>query len=124
MSEAGGDLLAGMRPVAFEPMEEEAHLAFHLLESAGLHPILAYKDDSGVPHPIDPEEPFTLGSGLMLPVTTTFAVYVPESEVPDAQRVLQDAGRALPVTGDALDAGAGQNDGRAGSAGPEGVDQD
>jgi hypothetical protein len=107
MSETGGDLLAGTRPVALEPMPEEAHLAFHLLESAGMHPILAYQDDSGVPHPIDPEEPFTLGSGLMLPVTTTWAVYVPESEVPDAQSVLQDAGRDAP-----------------GPAGPEGVDQD
>ena len=124
MSEAGGDLLAGMRPVAIEPLPQEAHLAFHLLESAGMHPILAYKDDSGAPHPIDPEEPFTLGSGLMLLVTTTFEVYVPESEVADAQRVLQDAGRAVPETGEPLDAGAAQDDGGARSAGPEGVDQD
>ena len=124
MSEAGGSLLAGTRPVAVGPLPEEAHLAFHLLESAGMHPILAYKDDSGVPHPIDPEAPFTLGSGLMLPLTTTFEVYVPESEVPDAQRVLQDAGRDAPETGDSLDAGAAQDDGDAGPAGPEGVDQD
>ncbi len=124
MSETGGGLLDGARPVAIEPLPQEAHLAFHLLESAGMHPILAYKDDSGAPHPIDPEEPFTLGSGLMLPVTTTFEVYVPESEVADAQRVLQDAGRAVPETDEPLDAGAAQDDGGARSAGPEGVDQD
>jgi len=124
VSETGGDLLAGTRPVALEPMPEEAHLAFHLLESAGMHPILAYQDDSGVPHPIDPEVPFTLGSGLMLPVTTTWAVYVPESEVPDAQSVLQDAGRDAPGTGDPPDTRTAQDDGGAGPAGPEGVDQD
>jgi hypothetical protein len=124
MSDTRGSLLDGTLPVVVEPLPEEAHLAFHLLESAGMHPILAYQDDSGVPHPIDPEAPFTLGSGLMLPVTTTFAVYVPESEMPDAQRVLQDAGSAPPGTGDSLDTGTAQDDGGAGPAGPEGADQD
>ena len=97
MTDTDESLLAGTRQVAVEPLPEEAHLAFHLLESAGMHPILAYQDDSGEPHPIDPEAPFTLGGGLMVPLTTTFAVYVPEAEEPDAQRVLQYAGRALPA---------------------------
>jgi hypothetical protein len=124
MTRTSGSLLAGARQVAVEPMPEEARLVFHLLESAGMNPILAYHDDSGVPHPIDADEPFTLGSGLMLPVTTSFAVYVPESEAADAQRVLQDAGRAVPEAGDSSDAGAAQDDGDAGPAGPEDVDQD
>ena len=98
MTRRSGDLLAGARQVAVEPMPEEARLAFHLLESAGMSPILAYHDDSGEPHPIDADEPFTLGSGLMLPVTTSFAVYVPESEAADARRILQDAGRTVPGT--------------------------
>ena len=105
MTHMRGNLLAGARPVVVEPMPEEARFAFHLLESAGMSPILAFYDDGGTPHPIDADAPFTLGSGLMLPVTTTFAVYVPESEVEDAQCVLQDAGRAVP-------------------GGPEDVDQD
>ena len=124
MTDTDESLLAGTRQVAVEPLPEEAHLAFHLLESAGMHPILAYQDDSGEPHPIDPEAPFTLGGGLMVPLTTTFAVYVPEAEEPDAQRVLQDAGRALPDAGDSSVPGAPEDDGGAGPAGPEGADQD
>jgi hypothetical protein len=100
-------------------MRQEAKFAFDLLESAGLHPVLAYHDDSDVPHPIDPEEPFMRGGGLMVPVTTTFAVYVPESEAGEAERVLEDAGRDR-----TLDSRPDQDDGGAGSAGPEGVDQD
>ena len=124
MTDTSGSLLAGALPVVLEPMPEEARLAFHLLESAGMHPILAYQDDSGEPHPIDAEAPFTFASGLMLPVTTAFAVYVPESEAADAQRVLQDAGRTAPEAGGSLDTGAAQDDGGAGPTGPEGVDQD
>src|SRR5262245_3893304 len=74
-----GSVFAGACPVAVEPMRQEALLVFSLLESAALHPILAFHDDSGTPHPIEPEEPFTRSVGLMIPVTTTFAVYVPES---------------------------------------------
>ncbi len=91
-----GSLLAGARPVAVEPMRQEALLAFSLLESAGMHPVLAFHDDSGVPHPIDPEEPFMRGGGLIVPVTTTFAVYVPESEADEAERILEDARTAQP----------------------------
>lgn len=93
-----GSVFAGARPVAVEPMRQEALLVLRLLESAGLHPILAFHDDSGTPHPLEPEEPFTRSVGLMIPVTTTFAVYVPETEAGDAQRILEDAGRAAPET--------------------------
>jgi hypothetical protein len=96
MTDTSGSLFAGMRQVAVEPMPEEARLLFHLLESAGMKPILAYHDDSGAPHPIEVDEPFTLGGGLMLQVNTSFAVYVSESEAADARRVLQDAGRVRP----------------------------
>jgi hypothetical protein len=95
-----GSAFAGARQVAVEPMRQEAMLVFSLLESAGLHPILAFHDDSGTPHQIEPEEPFTRSVGLMIPVTTTFAVYVPESEAGDAQRVLEDAGRAAREAGE------------------------
>jgi len=125
MTDTSGNLLDGARPVAIETMPEEARLLFHLLESAGLDPILAYHDDSGTVHPIAADEPFTLGGGLMVPVTTSFAVYVPESEAADARRVLQDAGRAAPESGESLDAGGtAEDDGGAGPAGPEGADQD
>jgi len=124
MSEPEQGLFDGTEPVVVEPMPEEARLAYHLLESAGMHPILAYHDDSGSPHPIDPEEPFTQGSGLMLPVTTTYGVYVPESEAPDARQVLTDAGRSGDGAIDESGAGAAEDDGGAGTAGPEGTDQD
>ena len=124
MSDTQHDLLDGTEPVVVEPMPEEAQLAYHLLESAGMHPILAYHDDSGAPHPIDPEEPFTHGSGLMLPVTTTYGVYVPESEAPDARQVLTDASRSTDGSIDESGAGAAEDDGGAGPAGPEGADQD
>ncbi len=91
-----GSLLAGARSVAVEPMRQEALLAFSLLESAGMHPVLTYQDDSGVPHPIDPEEPFMRGGGLMVPVTTTFAVYVPESEADESEKILEDARASQP----------------------------
>ena len=91
-----GTLLAGARLVAVEPLRQEALLAFSLLESAGLHPVLAFHDDSGLPHPIDPEEPFLRGGGLMVPVTTRFVVYVPESEADESESVLEDARRVQP----------------------------
>jgi hypothetical protein len=91
-----GSLLAGMRPAAVEPMRQEALFAFRLLESAGMHPILAFHDDSGLPHPIEPEEPFMGGGGLMIPVTTTFAVYVPESEADESESILEDARTSQP----------------------------
>ena len=61
-----------------------------------MHPILAYLDDSGVPHPLEPEEPFTGGAGLLLPVTTTFAVYVQETEADESKQILDDARKSLP----------------------------
>lgn len=79
-----------------EALRQEALMAYDLLESAGLHPILTYQDDSGRPHPIDPEEPFSRGGGLIVPVTTTFAVYVPASEAEDAEQVLEDARTSRP----------------------------
>ena len=118
------DPLDETEAVAIEPLPEEAQLAYHLLESAGMHPILAYHDDSGAPHPIEPDEPFTQGSGLMMPVTITYGVYVPESEAQDARQVLTDAGRGAGDEAGASGAGAAEDDGDAGSAGPEGADQD
>ena len=91
-----GSPLAGARPAAVEATREEALLALRLLESAGMHPILAYLDDSGVPHAIVPDEPFTGGAGLLLPVTTVFAVYLPESEADEAKQILEDARTSLP----------------------------
>jgi hypothetical protein len=91
-----GSPLAGARPVALEATREEALLALRLLESAEMHPVLAYLDDSGVPHAIEPDEPFTSGAGLLLPVTTVFAVYVPESETGESKEILEDARRSLP----------------------------
>ena len=93
---ACGSSLAGARPVALEATREEALLAFRLLESSGMRPTLAYLDETGVPHPVDADEPFTQGAGLILPVTTVFAVYAPESEVGDAKQILEDARKALP----------------------------
>ncbi len=67
-----------------------------LLQSAGLHPVLAYYDGSGVPHPLNPEETFLRASGLMVPVTTSFAIYVPEGETEDSEEILKDARRDRP----------------------------
>ncbi len=71
---ACGELLAGTRQVAVEPLRQEATVAHGLLQSAGFHPVLAYLDDSGEPHPIDSEASFLQGAGLMVPVTTAFGV--------------------------------------------------
>jgi hypothetical protein len=90
-----GGLFDGLREVAVEPMRQEALVAFGLLQSAGLHPILAYRDDSDRPHPIDPDEPLTRGAGLMVPLTTSFGVFVPEAEAEDSRGVLDDARSAL-----------------------------
>ncbi len=86
-----GDPLAGAREVAVEPMRQQALFAFSLLKSAGFHPILAFHDEGGEPHTLEAEEPFSLGGGLMIPVTTTFGVYVPRSEAEESARVLEDA---------------------------------
>ena len=91
-----GSFLAGSLPIAVEPLREEAAVAYGLLQSAGLHPVLAYYDESGVPHPIDAEENFQRGAGLMVPVTTSFAIYVPEGEVKDSGEILEDARRERP----------------------------
>jgi len=93
-----GSLLAGTRKVVVEPLRQEAALAHALLESAGLHPILTYHDESGVPHPIEPDEPFQRAGGLMVPLATAFAVFLPEGEAEEALQILEDARRAGPET--------------------------
>jgi hypothetical protein len=93
--EACGRLLAGMRQVALEPLQEEASVAYGLLQSAGLHPSLAYVEESGEPHPLDPEIEFGRSAGLMVPVTTPIGLFVPEAEAEESLRVLEDARRAL-----------------------------
>jgi len=93
-----GSLLAGSLPIAVESLREEAAVAYGLLQSAGLHPVLAYYDESGVPHPIDAEENFLLSAGLMVPLTTSFAIYVPEGEAKDSGEILEDARRDRPDT--------------------------
>ena len=82
--------------MAVEPMRQEALVAYGLLESAGMHPVLTFQDESGVAHPISAEEPFLDGGGLMVPVMTTFAVYVPESEADESESILADARRFEP----------------------------
>ena len=92
--EACGELISGTRRVAEEPLQEEAAVAFGLLKSAGLHPLLAYLDEGGDPRPIDPEMNSVPGAGLMPPVTTPYAVYVPEEESEEALLILADARNA------------------------------
>lgn len=90
-----GRMLAGSCQVAEVPLEEEAVLIYSLLESAGFHPMLAWLDEGGQPHPIKPGTMVSPASGLLPPVTTPFAVFVPEDEETEAGQVLQDAGRRL-----------------------------
>ncbi len=99
--DACGQRLAGTREVVVEPLRQEAMVAYGLLQSAGFHPILAFLDDRGQPHPIDPEASFGEGAGLMIPVTTAFGVFVPEEEAAESFGVLEDARRS--------GAGAGQD---------------
>src|SRR2546422_231997 len=89
-----GSLLAGSRKIVVEPLRQEAAFAHALLESAGLHPVLTYHDESGVPHPIEPDEPFQRAGGLMVPLATAFAVFVPEDEAEESLRFLE-AGRGV-----------------------------
>ena len=89
-----GSILAGMSVIAREAMREEALLPYQLLISAGLHPALAYSDESDVHHPIEAEEPFTSACGLMVPATVDFLVYVARAEETEARRILDDARRA------------------------------
>jgi hypothetical protein len=91
--EACGRTLAGTTRVAEVPLEEEAALIYDLLLSAGFHPVLAWLDE-GRPRPVDRERGMAPAMGLLPPVTTPFAVYVPEDEETEASQVLQDAGRA------------------------------
>lgn len=93
-----GSALAGSRPVAVEATREESLIALRLLESASMHPVLAYLDDSGVPHPIVADEPFTGSAGFLLPVTTVYAVYVPEAEADESKQILEDARKSLSET--------------------------
>jgi len=94
---ACGRMLAGSSQVAEVPLEEEAVLIHGLLESAGFNPMLAWLDDGGQPHPIKPGTMVSPALGLLPPVTTPFAVFVPEDEAMEARQVLQDAGR-LPIS--------------------------
>ena len=89
------DLFSGTRCVAQAPLEEEASLIYDLLMSAGFHPVLAWLDEGGRPSAVDPEGSTTPAAGLLPPLTTPFAVYVPDDEASEASQVLQDAGRAV-----------------------------
>jgi hypothetical protein len=91
--DACGRLLAGTSRIAEVPLEEEAALIYDLLSSAGFHPILAWLDEGARPHPVNREEGTVPAMGLLPPVTTPFAVFVPEEEFDEATQVLQDAGR-------------------------------
>lgn len=90
---ACGRMLAGSCQVAEVPLEEEAVLIYELLESAGFHPTLAWIDEGGQPRPIKAGSFVSPGIGLLPPVTTPFAVFVPDEEEREARQVLQDAGR-------------------------------
>jgi hypothetical protein len=92
--EACGRVLAGTRQVAEVPLEEEAALIHDLLLSGGFHPVLAWLDDGGRPVPVERETATIPGAGLLPPVTTPFAVFVPEEEADEALQVLQDANAA------------------------------
>jgi hypothetical protein len=93
--DACGVPLAGTRRVALEPLQEEAVICHGLLKSADLHPVMAYVEETGEPHPVDPEVDFGRSAGLMTPVTTPFGIYVPDEEVAEAQRVLADARKSF-----------------------------
>jgi hypothetical protein len=89
--ETCGRLLAGTRRVAEVPLEEEAALIYDLLASGGFHPVLAWLDDGGRPVPVERGAVRNPGAGLLPPVTTPFAVFVPDEEADEALQVLQDA---------------------------------
>src|SRR3989338_100691 len=82
-----GSPLAGTLPIIVEPLRQEAAGAYSVLQNARLHPVLPHSDGSGVPHPITPEEPFLRAAALMVPVPSSFAVYVPEGEAGDAEEI-------------------------------------
>jgi hypothetical protein len=86
-----GELLAGTRLVAEETLQEGAAIAHGLLKESGLHPILAYIDEGGEPHPINPESDNVPGARFMSNVTTPYAVFVAEDEVDEALRILGEA---------------------------------
>jgi hypothetical protein len=90
-----GRPLARIRRVAEVPLEEEAALIYDLLASGGFHPVLAWLDDGGRPVPVERDSFTNPGAGLLPPVTTPFAVFVPDDEADEAILVLQDAGRAV-----------------------------
>jgi len=88
------DPFTNMREVATKTLEEEAALLYDLLESAGFSPLLAWIDDSGHPRIVPRQNSVSPAAGLLPPVTTPFAVYVPEDDAEEALQVLRDAGRA------------------------------
>ena len=88
------DPFTNMREVATSTLEEEAALLYDLLESAGFSPLLAWMDEGGHPQIVPRQKSVAPAAGLLPPVTTPFAVYVPEEDVEEALQVLRDAGRA------------------------------
>jgi hypothetical protein len=94
---ACGSPFAGMCEVTVEPLRQEAAIVYGLLASAGLHPLVAYHDDSDTPHPLD-EDAFSSGAGLMVPATTSFGIFVPEGEGKEARAILEDARRGAAAT--------------------------
>jgi hypothetical protein len=88
------DPLTNTRLVAEQKNEEEAILVYDLLESGGFHPLLAWVDEGGRPHAVKRSSIVTRAAGLLPPVVTPFAVYVPDDEADEADQLLRDAGRA------------------------------
>jgi hypothetical protein len=88
------DPLTGTRLVAEQRNEEEAILVYDLLESGGFHPLLAWMDDNGRPQTVKRSSIMTRAAGLLPPVVSPFAVYVPNDEADEADQLLRDAGRA------------------------------
>jgi len=88
------DPFQGMRKVATVSVEEEASLIHDLLESAGFTTLLAWVNEGGHPQLIPRQTNVAPAAGLLPPVTTPFAVYVPDEDAEEALQVLRDAGRA------------------------------
>src|SRR5262245_5167016 len=88
------DPFQGMTNVSTVSLEEEAALIHDLLESAGFTTLLAWVDEGGHPHLIPRQQNVAPAAGLLPPVTTPYAVYVPQDDAEEALQVLRDAGRA------------------------------
>lgn len=88
------DPFTNMTRVTTVSLEEEAALIHDLLESAGFTTLLAWVDEGGRPHLIPRQQSVAPAAGLLPPVTTPFAVFVPQDDAEEALQVLNDAGRA------------------------------